>query len=95
MSAELAAELNALEAVDERDIDLDDLPEQLDWSNAAVAKFYRPRKQLVSLRVDQDVVAWFKKLAQDNEQGYLTLMNSALRAYVASKQQPRKSAGKR
>lgn len=87
MNADLASELEALEVKEDTDIDFDDLPEQLDWSNAEIGKFYRPRKSLVSLRVDQDVLAWFKRLAKDNEQGYLTLMNQALRAYVCTQEE--------
>ena len=86
MNADLTAELKALEATDDSEINFSDVPEQLDWSNSEIGKFYRPKKSLVSLRVDQDVLAWFKKLAKENDQGYLTLMNKALRAYVCNQE---------
>ncbi|MFI5113591.1 MAG: BrnA antitoxin family protein [Terriglobales bacterium] len=40
-----------------------------------LAKFYRPVKQPVTLRLDADVVAWFKK----HGRGYQTRINRALR----------------
>jgi BrnA antitoxin of type II toxin-antitoxin system len=38
----------------------------------------RVGKNLVSLRVDQDVLAWFRKQGK----GYLTRMNAVLRSYM-------------
>ena len=65
----------------EKDIDLSEIPERTDWSAAFVGKFYRPVKQQVTLRIDADVLTWFK------EQGgkYQTAVNAALREYVAAK----------
>jgi uncharacterized protein (DUF4415 family) len=40
-----------------------------------LARFYRPVKQPVTLRLDADVVAWFKKQGR----GYQTRINRALR----------------
>jgi len=40
-----------------------------------VGKFYRPVKQLVSLRVDADVLAWFRSRGKR----YQTYMNEVLR----------------
>jgi uncharacterized protein (DUF4415 family) len=42
---------------------------------ADLAKFYRPVKQPVTLRLDADVVAWFKRQGR----GYQTRINRALR----------------
>jgi uncharacterized protein (DUF4415 family) len=42
---------------------------------AELAKFYRPVKQPVTLRLDADVLAWFKKQGR----GYQTRINRALR----------------
>ncbi len=39
---------------------------------------FPPAKQLLSLRVDQDVVAWFRSLGD----GYQTRMNAVLRSYM-------------
>ena len=42
---------------------------------AELARFYRPLKQPVTLRLDADVLAWFKKQGR----GYQTRINRALR----------------
>jgi uncharacterized protein (DUF4415 family) len=43
--------------------------------------FYRPVKQQLTLRLDADVVAWFKARAGSSE-GYQTRINRVLRDYV-------------
>ena len=50
------------------------------WADA-VHVSRRPAKQSVHLRVDADVLAWFKKQGA----GHLTLMNEVLKAYAAAK----------
>ena len=77
----LQNELAALEATPEADIDTADIPEARDWSGAVRGKFYRPVKQLLSVRLDSDVVAWFKS----GGEGYQTRINAALREYVKSR----------
>ena len=57
-------------------LDLSDIPEITDWSNAIRhGQFYRPVKQQTSIRLDADVLAWF--IAQGK--GYQTRMNEILR----------------
>jgi uncharacterized protein (DUF4415 family) len=84
---ELEAEVAALAAMPDESIDLTDIPEVLDWSDAERGKFYRPVKQQLTLRLDADVVHWFKRQAQGG--GYQTRINQALRRYV--EEQTRKS----
>jgi uncharacterized protein (DUF4415 family) len=79
-SAQLA-ELKSLAAVPDGAVDTSDAPELLDWSGAKRGLFYRPVKQQLTLRLDADVVAWFKGHAAGNE-GYQTRINRALREYV-------------
>jgi uncharacterized protein (DUF4415 family) len=79
--AEQLAELTALAALPDDAIDTSDAPELLDWSGAERGRFYRPVKQQLTLRVDADVIAWFKTQATSNE-GYQTRINRALREYV-------------
>jgi uncharacterized protein (DUF4415 family) len=74
-------ELEALAALPDEEIDTSDAPELLDWSGAQRGLFYRPVKQQLTLRLDADVVAWFKKHAT-GEEGYQTRINRALREYV-------------
>jgi uncharacterized protein (DUF4415 family) len=53
-------------------LDLSDIPEITDWSNAVRHnQFYRPVKQQTSIRLDADVLAWFKAQGK----GYQTRMN--------------------
>jgi uncharacterized protein (DUF4415 family) len=82
MSAKLAAELRALEKMPEDEIDTSDMPEVLDWNNAAIGKYYRPVKRQVSIRLDLDILAYF--MGQDKA-GYQVRINDALRQYVAAK----------
>ena len=47
----------------DEEINTDDVPEILDWSGAKRGMFYRPVKRQITLRLDADVVAWFKARA--------------------------------
>lgn len=78
LTAELQAEIAVLEARTDADIDTSDMPPVTDWSRAKRGAFYRPVKQLLSLRLDADVVGWFKNQGE----GYQTRINNALREYV-------------
>lgn len=75
------AELKSLAALRDDAIDTSDAPELLDWSGARRGLFYRPVKQQLTLRLDADVVAWFKNHTTSDE-GYQTRINRALREYV-------------
>jgi uncharacterized protein (DUF4415 family) len=75
------AELKSLAARRDEEIDTSDAPELLDWSGAKRGLFYRPVKQQLTLRLDADVVAWFKSHTTSSE-GYQTRINRALREYV-------------
>ncbi|MYK59389.1 MAG: BrnA antitoxin family protein, partial [Rhodospirillaceae bacterium] len=70
-----------LEALPDDRIDTSDIPEQTDWSGAVRGLFYRPVKQQITLRLDADVVAWFKRQAPGGR-GYQTAINRALRRHV-------------
>jgi uncharacterized protein (DUF4415 family) len=76
-----AAELAALAAVHDDQIDTRDIPEQRDWSGARRGVFYRPIKKQLTLRLDADLIDWFKARGESSG-GYQTRINSALRAYV-------------
>ena len=75
------AELDALAARPDDAIDLSDIPETLDWTGAKRGMFYRPIKQPLTLRLDADVIAWFKDRATAGEK-YQTTINRVLREYV-------------
>ena len=73
-------ELDRLEAMADEDVDFSDIPEQKpeDWKNAISGIFYKPVKQQLTLRLDADVVDWFKR----TQPKYQTAMNDALRRYM-------------
>ena len=75
------AELKSLAVLPDDAIDTSDAPPLLDWSGARRGLFYRPVKQQLTLRLDADVIAWFKKHTTPDE-GYQTRINRALREYV-------------
>lgn len=75
------AEIEALAALPDDEIDTSDLPEILDWSGARRGLLYRPVKQQITLRLDADVVAWFKANAAGGR-GYQTEINRVLREHA-------------
>jgi uncharacterized protein (DUF4415 family) len=81
-TAKQRAELRALAKLADKDIDLGSIPEVRDWSTAKRGLFFRPVKRQLTLRIDADVIAWFKKRAAKGK-GYQSDMNKALRTYVA------------
>lgn len=68
-------------------IDISDIPPLTDefWKTAERGKFYRPVKRQLTLRLDADVVAWFKGRARGGR-GYQTNINRALREYVLGRE---------
>ena len=72
-------------ALPEDQINTRDLPEQQDWSAAKRGVFFRPVKKQLTLRLDADLIAWFKSHARKGE-GYQTSINSALRECVAQRE---------
>lgn len=83
LSPEQEEELAVLASIPDDQIDTSDIPEITDWSGAQRGLFYRPVKQQITLRLDADVIAWFKKHSEtENGSGYQTRINQALREYV-------------
>lgn len=81
LTPEIKAQMEALAKLPDDTIDLSDMPEVTDWTNWTRGKFYRPVKQQVTLRLDADVLAWFKA-RQGGTRGYQTAINAALRKVV-------------
>jgi uncharacterized protein (DUF4415 family) len=73
MTAERLAELEALAARPDFEIDLTDIPEvtEVQWKNAERGRFYRP----ITARVDADVLEWLKSQGK----GYQSRINAILR----------------
>jgi uncharacterized protein (DUF4415 family) len=83
LSPEELAELEKLAAMPDDQIDTKDIPEVAaeNWAFAQRGQFYRPVKQQITLRIDADLIAWFKDHTASGD-GYQTRINAALREYV-------------
>ena len=83
MNAEQRARLERAAALPDSEIDTSDIPEAPPgaWAGAEVGRFYRPRKEVVTIRLDADLVEYFKR--QAGGRGYQTAINAALRQHVA------------
>jgi uncharacterized protein (DUF4415 family) len=81
LTAAQIRELEALEQLPDDAIDTSDIPEVHDWSGAVRGLFYRPVKQQLTLRLDADIIAWFRQRAAQGR-GYQTQINRVLRDYV-------------
>jgi len=57
------------------------LPEY-DFSKGIRGRFYTPKKISTSIRLDDDVIWFFRKKASEEKIGYQTLMNMALREFI-------------
>ena len=82
----LQDQLKRLEALPDERIDTADIPEAPAeaWFHARRPGLYRPVKKPVTLRLDADVLAWFKNHAKGR--GYQTEINRILRRHVADTQ---------
>lgn len=82
LTADKRASLQRLAQRPDRDIDLSDIPEIRELpSDAVIGKFYRPKKQSVTLRLDADVLAWLKSSGE----GYQTRVNTYLRQLMTNR----------
>jgi uncharacterized protein (DUF4415 family) len=91
LTAKQRTELGALAALPDDRIDTTDISEVRDWSDAKRGLFYRPIKKQLTLRIDADVVAWFKNRTPKG-QGYQTQMNMALRDHIRRQARLRKAS---
>lgn len=80
LSKEQRKDIAALATMKDSEIDLTDMPEVLDWSGAEIGRYYRPKKKPVTMRLDEDVVAWLKGYGR----GYQTKANMLLRHAMVS-----------
>ena len=67
-----------------RKVDLSDpdAPEISDWQQGVVGKFYRLIKKQITLRIDADIIEWFK----NHTEKYQPLINQACREYILNHQ---------
>ena len=78
-NAEDQARLERLATLSDEDIVTDDIPEAPaeNWAFAKRPGLYRPIKRHVTMRLDADVIEWFKERAQGR--GYQSEINRVLR----------------
>ncbi len=82
MSKSSKTDWKRLSEMTDEDIDTSDIPE-LDDDFFQRAEIRIPSKQPVTLRIDSDVLSWFKAQGQ----GYQTRINTLLRRYMESQRQ--------
>lgn len=83
-----------LEALQDQDIDLSEIPELTPelFAEALVVHGLKDKenKTQLTIRVDRDVLAWFKAQGR----GYQTRINSLLRAYMEANVNQNRSSGR-
>ena len=72
--------LAEIESINEEDIDTSDIPEvdESFFRAAQLVMATSTNKKAVSMRIDEDVLEWFKSEGK----GHLSRMNAVLRAYM-------------
>ncbi len=78
-------ELAALASKTDGQIDFSEMPELADedWKHAVRGKYYKPVKQQLTIRLDADIVDWFKR----TQPKYQTAMNEVLRKHMIEQRQ--------
>ena len=59
-----------------------ELKKEYDFRAGIRGRFYSPKKRSTTIRLDDDLILYFKKKASEKKVGYQTLVNAALRQYV-------------
>ncbi len=58
------------------------MKKEYDFSQGTRGRFYSPKKISTTIRLDDDVLLYLKKLASIKKTGYQTLLNRILRDYI-------------
>ncbi len=80
----IKSDLKKIDALKDAQINYSDIPEVEEdfFKNTPIVLFPRYTKNSVTLRIDHDVLEWFKEKGR----GYQTRMNAVLKAYVKAHQ---------
>ena len=81
LTSKQETELESLSRMDDDKINVREIPEMLDWSGAQRGVFYKPVKQQITLRLDADIIHWFR-VQMRGDRGYQTEINRALRDHI-------------
>ncbi len=89
LSPELLDQLRKVAELPEENINTVDIPQAPaeNWAFAQRSAFYKPLKRPVTIRLDADVLSWFKEHAAKGR--YQTEINQVLRQYVVSQEKRR------
>lgn len=59
-----------------------EMKDEYDFSTGVRGRFHTPKKKSTTIRLDDDLILFFKKKAGEQKIGYQTLVNAALRDFV-------------
>ncbi len=59
-----------------------EMQEEYDFSGGVRGRFYKPKKIPTTLRLDDDIILYFKKRASEEKVPYQTLINAFLRKEI-------------
>jgi len=59
-----------------------ELEDNYDFSDAIRGRFYKPKKVPTSMRLDNDIILFLKKQANEKKIAYQTLINNLLREHM-------------
>jgi len=92
MTDEQRVRLDALAKTPDSEIDYSDIPSLGDdfWKSAVRNPFYKPIKQVTTVRVDSDVLLWLKSRGK----GYQTRINAILRDAMLQSMQRHEGSAK-
>ncbi len=58
------------------------MKKEYDFSKGIRGRFYKPKKVQKTLRLDEDIILYFQRLAAIRKVGHQTLINEALRKVI-------------
>ena len=61
-----------------------ELKDDYDFSGGTRGRFYKPKKVPTTLRLDNDIILYFKKKASEQKVPYQSLINALLRKEIQS-----------
>jgi len=56
-----------------------EMNDEYDFTNGIRGRFYRPNKVSMTIRIDDDILIYLKKIASKKKIGYQTIINILLR----------------
>jgi predicted DNA binding CopG/RHH family protein len=75
--------IKAMKSVEEREkYDNFELKDNYDFSNGVIGRFYKPKKIPTTMKLDDDILLFFKKQASEKKVEYNIIINNLLREYM-------------